>query len=140
MTKRKKKKQKSLQPVASKSERLEFAETKVDEESITDEWGARIFTDVTKHSFLDIPHVNPKQRDGDIYEVLSVRVTSAGVLAIVKRENEPVAYRLPDDYTGWAQQIIHYAQEGIDLLPDTIEFGYDVIQNRYYAKIRILHS
>jgi hypothetical protein len=138
MGKKRKKKEWNRAPASRHEERKEIP--REGQESDIDPRGAEGYRDVSQYPFLEIPSINRNLRDGEIYEVLSLHVASDGVLATVRGEEGPVVYRLPDEYARWAQQFIDYAQAGVDLLPDTIEFGFDMLERRYYAKIRILPS
>ncbi|WP_285769537.1 hypothetical protein [Peribacillus sp. SI8-4] len=100
---------------------------------IVNKAGAKIFNDVSKHEELPMPALNSTAEDGVIYKVLSVGMNGRTPIASIKVGSEVVAYKLPSDLYGWAENFLMMAGDGLRMLPAKIEFG--ILDGRAYAEI-----
>ena len=96
--------------------------------------GAKIYFDIEKHNFLDIPIVSYGEK-GVIEEVLSVGFLQHMSLPIVtvKKGKKNVVFRIPDELEGWVLHLILLSNGGIKLLPGKVEFA--ILDGRTYAEI-----
>jgi len=109
----------------------------VSSEYIINDKGAKIYTEINRHAFLDVPDVTTAALDaGAKYTVLAVGFLKGRLpLITVKNDGGPEAYRLPDDLAGWVDMNMQAALKGIKMFPAEVEFGRLVEDNRTYAEI-----
>jgi len=106
-------------------------------EYIINNKGAKIYTDINRHAFLDVPDVATAALDaGAKYTVLAVGFLKGRLpLITVKNDGKPEAYRLPDDLAGWVDMNMQASLKGVKMFPAEVEFGYLVEEDRTYAEI-----
>lgn len=96
--------------------------------------GAKVYRDLSKLSVLQIPTLSNEKQQGVLFDILSVGLMPPGIpIVTVKLEDRPIAFRLPQELSTWAQTSIGMALEGINVFPAKVEFG--KLKNRYYAEI-----
>ncbi|MFJ5625572.1 hypothetical protein ACIQD3_23520 [Peribacillus loiseleuriae] len=96
---------------------------------------AKIYQDINKHGILKVPVLLDEETKGVIHQVLSVGFLGEQrdpIVTIKKSNGESVAYRLPDDLCGWAENCMVLKLQGVDMLPAEVEFG--ILNNKAYAK------
>ncbi|GIO25080.1 hypothetical protein [Oceanobacillus sp. J11TS1] len=102
---------------------------------IVNQAGAKIYRDINKHQLLNIPVLQSDEEVGVVYEVLSVG--SLGLnrdhIITVKKQDQVVAYRLPNDLSGWAEHVQLFSYQGKKVFPSKVEFGN--LNNENYAHI-----
>ena len=106
------------------------------EDYIVNNAGAKIYHDIQKHEFLEIPVLDNASESGNVYNVLSVGFIGAQrePVASVKEPNgNVIAYRLPHELNGWIENAISMKMMGISLFPSKVEFG--VLNDRVYVEM-----
>lgn len=121
MANRKNRKRQYQERVSGQIGGLDLVRVSSRDEFIVNARGGKIYMDIEKHPFLDIPN----SMDGKTYEVLSVgtHMKSNAPLATVKVGDLIQVYRLPADLGDWVQDLAAQSIMGIKLLPGTVEFG-----------------
>lgn len=132
MANRKTKKQQYQERVFGQIGGVDLVRASSSDEFIVNARGGKIYMDIEKHSFLDIPN----SIDGTAYEVLSVgtHMKSNTPIATVKSGDLIQVYRLPADLGDWVQDLAAQSVMGIKPLPGKVEFG-TRDSGRYYAKV-----
>lgn len=94
---------------------------------IVNKAGGKIYvSDPSKHDIL--------KADGSTYDVLSVGMLQDNTpIATIKKDGEPIVYRLPSELFDWVVSIVQMSQMGMNLFPVQVEFG--IQQGRHYAEI-----
>lgn len=103
---------------------------------IVNKAGAKIYKDINKHDYLKVPVLLDEKEIGIIYEVLSAGIIGpqrVPIVTVKETNGKAIAYRLPDDLTGWMENSIGLKLQGIDLFPAKFEFG--KLNNRVYAEM-----
>lgn len=90
--------------------------------------GGKVYHDVTKHSYLDIP----KTLDGKTFEILSTGFVQTSPIVTVQEGNEVNVYRIPDELSAWIDHLRSLSAMGTKLLPAKVTFGWN---ERWYAEI-----
>jgi hypothetical protein len=107
---------------------LDLVQVSGEEDYIVNARGGKIYNDIAKHVFLDIPD------SGKTYDVLSVGLHGIDPIATIKIDNEIEVFRLPEWYTDWINHMRSLSFSGMNILPGSIEFG-KTPEGSYYAEI-----
>ena len=98
------------------------------EEYFLNQRGAKVFFDSKKQPLLNISN------EKDTYTVLSVGFNKEGApLVTVLIGNEPICYRLPEELSNWACELVSVANMGMNLFPTEVTFS--KIKGKYYVDI-----
>ncbi|SFU57280.1 DUF3800 domain-containing protein [Butyrivibrio sp. M55] len=90
--------------------------------------GAKVYKDAEKHRLL------PIHEGQNRYNVLSVGVANKGIpLITVAEKDNPVCYRLPDEYGDWAMTVVGMANLGENFFPAEVIFSF--MSGKYYVDI-----
>ncbi|WP_100489245.1 hypothetical protein [Sporolactobacillus pectinivorans] len=104
------------------------------DEFVVNQAGAKIYKDVSKHNFLEIPILKSTKDKGMIYRVLSVGlVNQKHVIITIETHGEVLAYRLSNNFKDWVENSMLLAQQDFNPFPADVEFG--ILDGRYYAEI-----
>jgi hypothetical protein len=98
--------------------------------------GAKIFKDLKKHNFIEVPVLRNQEDQGAVHNVLSVGFLGLQrePIATVKEPNGTItAYRLPHELIGFVESLMETKLQGIDMFPSKVEFG--KLNDRIYAEI-----
>lgn len=106
-------------------------------EYITNQQGAKIFSNIDNQPKLAIPALGDNRIRGLVLEVLSVGFHDKNhtPMVTVKKNKTIKSYLLPDWYSEWAELNIASAQSAATPFPCQIEFGYLPDEERYYAEV-----
>lgn len=121
MANRKNRKQQHQDRVFGKLGGLNLVAVSSSDDFIINARGGKIYKDIDKHSYLDIPD----SINGKTYEVLSVGTHQQGNTPVitVKLGDLIQVYRLPDDLVDWVNHLSASSVMGIKVLPCKVEFG-----------------
>lgn len=116
--------------------RLKLVESDTSNEFLINKAGAKIYyNNPALHESLPIPLVTDVTKGGTVYDVLSVgKINDGSIVATVKHADASVvAYKIPEELSDWANHLMEYAQNGVKLLPEKVEFG--ILDGRVFAEI-----
>ncbi|WP_052487857.1 hypothetical protein [Gordoniibacillus kamchatkensis] len=131
MANRKNRKQRYNEAVSGKIGGIDLVHASNDNDHIINARGGKVYHDITKHSFLEIPD----SMEGKVYEVLSVGLQKEGHPIVTVQVGDLVqVYRLPQDYVNWINHLREASVMGIKMLPAKVEFG-KRSDGSYYAEI-----
>jgi len=103
---------------------------------IVNKAGAKIYTDISKHEFLNLPVLPNTSVKGIVHDVLSVGFLGGQrepIITVKESNGEAVAYRLHQDLYGWVENSLSLKLSGIDMFPGKVEFG--ILNDRAFAEI-----
>lgn len=99
-----------------------------DEESFLNQRGGKVYIDSNKQPFLPLHEGSQK------FDVLSVGVDRKfAPIVTISKDGRVKCYRLPNELSEWASNVVGMAARGIKLCPAKITFS--KINGRYYADI-----
>ncbi|ADO59492.1 hypothetical protein [Paenibacillus polymyxa] len=96
---------------------LDLVQLSGKEEFVMNARGGKVYKDITKHSYLEIP------KAGKVYDALSVGKHGAEPIITVSLNNEIQVFRLPSAFEGWVNQITALSLSGTKMFPGRVEFG-----------------
>lgn len=99
-----------------------------DEDYFYNQKGAKVFKDIERQPML------PLYEGQNKYYVLSVGFSGNGSPLVTTFENEePVCYRLPEEYSEWAVTVVGMANMGENLFPEEVVFY--LVDDEYFVDI-----
>lgn len=98
-----------------------------EEKCVTNNKGAKVYLDPQKNKELEI---KPGKNE---YLVLSVGFMGTFPMVTIQEKNRVNCYRLPIEYSEWAEMVVAMANRGINYFPEKVVFSR--IHGKYYADI-----